>query len=78
MAITLSVELNDKEQERLLTIAQSIDPTLTPAQVKAWAEKTAKRALREYVIKAWTSHQNQQMDADWVSDNNPLPGTQIG
>ena len=46
MAITLTIELTDQEQARLLEIASVVAPNATPAQIKEWAEKKAKQGLR--------------------------------
>lgn len=50
MAINLTVALNDSEQAKLAEVAALVAPGASPAQVKAWAEKTAKEALRQVVI----------------------------
>ena len=49
MAVTLSVDLTDAEQAKLVEIANLIQPGATQAQIKAWAEKTCKRELRKAV-----------------------------
>lgn len=65
MAITLSIELTDQEQARLLEIANTISPGSTPAEIKTWAEKKAKQGLRQIVVNELTEYQNQVMETDW-------------
>jgi hypothetical protein len=50
MAVTLSVPLNDNEQDKILEVVRQENPAATGPQVKAWAEKFMKNALRDQVV----------------------------
>ena len=76
MAVTLTIDLNDQEQARLLEIASLVQPNATPLEVKAWAEKQAKQGLREAVSQAWQNYQVSAMEADWPVDLEPPPEEQ--
>jgi len=73
MAVTLTIELNDQEQAKLLEIAAVLDPGATPLQVKTWAEKQAKIGLRRIVAVELVDYQNRSMDAAWPEPQEPLP-----
>lgn len=72
MAITLTIELSDAEQAKLLEIAAVLAPNATPAQVKAWAEKKAKVGLRRIIAVEWSDYQNTSLDAAWPGERIEL------
>mgnify|MGYP001108578430 CR=1 FL=1 len=76
MAVTLTVNLTDSEQARILEIANAIAPNATPSQVKEWAEVKAKEGLRDAVLMAWKNHQQQKMAQDWPYDQGDPPPQQ--
>lgn len=77
MAITLSIDLTDQEQARLLEIANTISPNSTPIQIKAWAEKKAKQGLRQAVVNELAEHQNSAMETDWPQELPEVPPQQL-
>jgi hypothetical protein len=76
MAITLSVDLTDSEQAKLLEIAAILYPNATPAQVKTWAEKKAKMGLRRIISVEMNDHMNASLDTGWPVEQIPLPPAQ--
>ena len=50
MAINLTVALTDAEQAIVEQVAAIVAPGATGAQIKAWAERECKRALRAKVL----------------------------
>jgi len=50
MAINLTVALTDSEQAVVEAVAAVVTPGATPLEIKAWAEKECKRALRAKVL----------------------------
>ena len=50
MAIQLQVNLTDSEQAKVLEIAAVDAPGATGPQIKAWAEKLMKNALRDEIV----------------------------
>ena len=79
MAFTLTVEISDSEQARILEIAAVVVPDATPAQIKTWAERTMKKALRAEIVgrrrALWADAENEaravfeaEQDADWPPD----------
>lgn len=64
MAVTLSVDLTDAEQAKLAEVAELIQPGATPQQVKAWAEKQAKRGLRRTVRERYMAFLQDQDATD--------------
>jgi hypothetical protein len=71
MAITLSVNLTDAEQAKMVEMIQTIEPGLTAAQMKAWAEKAAKRALRHEIVQLYRHEQQRQLETVWADDYVP-------
>lgn len=61
MAVNLTVALTDAEQARLSDVAALVAPNATPAQVKEWAETTAKAKLRDEVLRI---HRDAVRDAE--------------
>ena len=51
MAINLTVALTDAEQARIVEVAAKVSPGMTGPQLKTWAEKFCKDALRAEVLK---------------------------
>ena len=72
MAVTLSIELNDQEQAKLLEIASVLAPNATPAQIKTWAEKKAKAGLRRIISVEWADYQNTSLDTAWPGESIEL------
>ena len=75
LAVTLSVVLSDAEQAKLAEIAEMISPGATQAQVKAWAEKQAKRGLRRTVRERYMAFLQEQgaselttWDSQWAEE----------
>jgi hypothetical protein len=50
MAINLTVALTDAEQAIVSEVAARVAPGATAAQIKTWAEKECKNALRARVL----------------------------
>jgi hypothetical protein len=50
MAVNLTVALTDTEQAIVEALAVRVAPGATAAQIKAWAERECKRALRAKVL----------------------------
>jgi len=50
MAINITVALTDAEQARIVEVAEKVAPDMTGPQLKAWAVKVCKDALRDKVI----------------------------
>ena len=63
MAVTLSIDLSDSEQAKLAEIAGLVAPGMSPAEVKAWAERTAKAALRAEVVDRYGAWRRDQENA---------------
>jgi hypothetical protein len=72
MAITLSVDLTDTEQAKLLEIAGVLYPNATPAQVKNWAEKKAKLGLRRLITLELNTHVTNSLEEAWPQEPIPL------
>lgn len=73
MAITLTIELTDQEQAKLLEIAAVVKPGATPAQIKNWAEKQAKHGLRESVQRLYFDYHNESLNSSWPMEQPPVP-----
>jgi homoserine kinase len=85
MAINLTVALTDSEQARIVEIAAFVSPGATGPQIKAWAEKVCKDALREAVreqaLKGRQEAENVArqeaavaLKADWPEDGQESGG----
>lgn len=75
MAVTLSVDLTDAEQAKLQEVAQLIQPGATQAQIKAWAERNAKKGLRRIVRERYMQTLQEQTavglsswDGQWAEE----------
>ena len=73
MAVTLSFNLTDAEEARIIEIAGMVAPDATPAQIKAWAERHAKIGLREIVMRVYNEYKDAQLESDWPVDMTPPP-----
>lgn len=73
MAITLSVNLTDAEQAKLLEIAAKVKPGATPLEIKTWAEKQAKVGLRTKVQQVLSDYENQSMHTVWPEELEEVP-----
>lgn len=80
MAINLTIPITDAEQAKLLEVAALVNPDATAAQVKTWAIKFCKEALRAEALRISGDDRREKenaarrdveeaMDVTWV----PLP-----
>ena len=63
MAIDLTVALSDAEQARIVEVASRVAPDLTGPELKEWAEKVCKDALRDKVLEHVRAVQRESENA---------------